>query len=407
MNKTYVLFISCFCSDEKYEWLRSIRTKPSLDPAQKTFKAVCSGLTELGCDVTCISALPIGTSNSEMDYYPRSEEVVSNIRFIYPEFRIGKLKKMFDLYRNVKPEIDAWLMATKGKERVLICDSLVAMCTFHARLLAQKNGVKAIAYVTDYPSMATSIKKRDSFHQRLLQQVFDRFADNDLKRYDGYILVADKLKELIGIGKKPYIVIEDLITAPGDFIPPTNDGKETFDILYGGALCERFGINRLVDAMKHIESKKTRMLFYGSGESIEYIQKAALEDSRICYCGNVEFYELQKIQKTVNLLINPRPTDEVFVAYSFPSKTLSYMLSGVPVLTTKIPSIPASYEPYLYWFDQEDALSMANTITKITNYPKSELAEKGKRAFEYAITEKNSLKQSQRILDFARAVINV
>lgn len=147
MNDLSVLFISGYCNAQKYEWILSLRNSPGLDPSQRLFKAVIEGLRYHGCDVTCISALPIGTSNSsrELRYFKRSEETVDEIKFIYPAFRIGRIKRLWDLYKNTKQEVKRWLQDTEGKKRVVICDSLLVMCTGISRKISQKHKVKVFA----------------------------------------------------------------------------------------------------------------------------------------------------------------------------------------------------------------------------------------------------------------------
>ena len=409
MDRTEVLLISGLCSASKYNWVTEIRTAPSLDPAQRMFRAITEGLTENGCNVTCISALPMGTSNTDETHmtFSRSEERENGIRFIYPAFRVGKIRRLLDLHINTKAEVREWIRITEGKKRFIICDTLLAMCTGGVRKLAQQHRVKVFSYVTDYPSMATSIKcKKVSLPRKFLQRAYDRYADGDLKKYDGYILVAEALKDLIGFRDKPYIVIEDVIAVPKteEYVPKEDDAP--FTIVYGGALCERFGVNKLADAATKIREKNMILCFYGSGESVSYLNKLNHEDSRIKYCGQVSFEQLQRIQQAADLLVNPRPSNESFSAYSFPSKTLSYMLSGTPVLTTRIPGIPNSYQPYLLWFDEEDTNSMAKRIESIMNTPPAQLKEIGKRAYTYARDEKNSLAQSARLLSFAECEIH-
>ena len=408
MNQTEVLLISGLCSTGKYQWITEIRTTPSLDPAQRMFRAITNGLAENGCHVTCISALPMGTSNTDAAHrqFLRSEEKENEIRFIYPAFRIGKIRRLSDLHKNTLTELRQWMEETKGKPRFILCDSLLAMCTGGARKLAQKNGVKVFAYVTDYPSLATGIKRRKvSLPRKLLQGAYDHYADRDLCKYDGYILVAEALKELIGFRNKPYLVIEDVVAVPKEAQTARKAQSAPFTVVYGGALCERFGVNKLADAVHTLREKNINLCFYGSGESVDYINRLHRDDPRIRYCGQVSFEELQKIQREADLLVNPRPSNESFAAYSFPSKTLSYMLSGTPVLTTRIPGIPASYQPYLLWFDREDTGAMAKKIEEVMKIPQAQRREIGERAYAYVRDEKNSLAQSAKLIAFAEREI--
>ena len=129
MDRTEVLLVSGLCSTSKYRWITEIRTVPSLDPAQRMFQAIAEGLTENGCNVTCISALPMGTSNTDAAHivFPRREECENGIRFIYPAFRIGKIRRLLDLNKNTKAEVREWLRITEGKRRFVICDTLLGL----------------------------------------------------------------------------------------------------------------------------------------------------------------------------------------------------------------------------------------------------------------------------------------
>ncbi len=393
-----ILFVSKLCSDDMYKVVVGERTKASLDPSQRLFSAVVAGLKENGCNVTCISARPFSINNTKREYFDREEETKNGIKYIYPSFHIAPLRRMLDLYKYTKTEIKKWVKDNNGSNSIVICDSLIVMCSFPARKIARASRIKCIAYVTDYPSLATSIKGKQNLIKSVLQKAFDSFADCDLNKYDGYILVSKYLSELIKINNKPSVVVEDVII--------TNEARyekenvnEDFTVLYGGALCERFGVNKLADTMEYIDDS-IKMVFYGSGESVPYILEKEKNDNRIHYGGVLPFDKLQIEQRRADILVNPRPSNETFAKYSFPSKTLSYMLSGTPVLTTKIPGIPDEYYKYIYLFDEEDVESMANAIKKISSIPKLELKRKGLDAFEYAMNFKNPLYQGLKIVNF-------
>ena len=47
-------------------------------------------------------------------------------------------------------------------------------------------------------------------------------------------------------------------------------------------------------------------------------------------------------------MINPRSTLDDFTKYSFPSKTIEYMYSGTPLLTTRLKGIPNEYFDFVF-----------------------------------------------------------
>lgn len=394
------LIVSTSCSKQMYDTISATRTKKSLDPAQRVFHTLAAELNRLGNTVTCLTAVPYSQNNVDLKVFERVEETIDGIRYIYPGFRLGTFSRLIDVGLNGRKEIKKWIREKSNNEKILICDSLVIPLCYEARKLCRSNGIRSYAYVTDYPSLATSIKSTSRYSLKsLLQRGFDNFADRDIRKYDGYILVAEKLIELIKPQKGNYIVVEDLAEIP---VRLNRDmpHNEKFTILYGGALCERFGINKLADAITMLPDNNVRMLFYGSGESVEYIKKLEEKDKRIIYGGVVPYDELQTIQKKADLLVNPRPSDEVFAGYSFPSKTTSYMISGTPVLTTKIPGIPSDYYPFLLFFTAETTEGIAEMIQKVSKMSPEILYERGKEAFDFLVNNKGSKKQTQRIVLF-------
>lgn len=63
--------------------------------------------------------------------------------------------------------------------------------------------------------------------------------------------------------------------------------------------------------------------------------------------------------------------------YSFPSKTMEYMSTGTPVLTTVLPGMPKEYHPYVYLLEEETADAIAEKLGQIFAQPAEALFEKG------------------------------
>lgn len=82
--------------------------------------------------------------------------------------------------------------------------------------------------------------------------------------------------------------------------------------------------------------------------------------------------------KKATLLINPRPSNEEFTKYSFPSKNLEYMASGTPLLATDLPGIPAEYKRYEYIIENENIDGIANMFRYVLNLTDAELRKKRK-----------------------------
>ena len=105
------------------------------------------------------------------------------------------------------------------------------------------------------------------------------------------------------------------------------------------------------------------------------------------------------------LLINPRPTNEDYTQYSFPSKNMEYMASGTPVLTTKLPGMPQEYYPYVYLLEDESAEGMAKALKEILSKPAEELSQKGSETKKFVMEQKNNISQAKRLLDMLITII--
>ena len=146
-------------------------------------------------------------------------------------------------------------------------------------------------------------------------------------------------------------------------------------------------------------------MFYGNGPYVDELISVCEQDPRIEYRGLAENEVIVAEEKKASLLVNPRPTDQDFVKYSFPSKNLEYMLSGTPLLTTDLPGMPIEYHQYVYLFDKQSVDGYAESIKKVMSIPKERLKEKGLEARNFVLREKNKAIQTARIKSFIKGII--
>ena len=101
----------------------------------------------------------------------------------------------------------------------------------------------------------------------------------------------------------------------------------------------------------------------------------------------------------VTLLINPRPTNEEYTKYSFPSKNMEYMVSGTPILTTKLPGMPKEYYKHVYLIEEENVDGLKNILIDILNKPVEELYKFGNGAKEFVLNKKSNIMQAKKIIN--------
>ena len=134
------------------------------------------------------------------------------------------------------------------------------------------------------------------------------------------------------------------------------------------------------------------------GAPLEALRALQREDGRIELRGVAENEAVVREELKATLLINPRPSGEDFTAYSFPSKNLEYMVSGTPVLTTKLSGMPREYDTYAYLFTDESVEGMANTLRQTLSLPRETLHEKGLAAKAFVLANKSNKAQAMRVL---------
>ena len=231
-----------------------------------------------------------------------------------------------------------------------------------------------------------------------------RITYKNLKYISSFVLLAEKMKEYLKVGTRPYIVVEG-IAAPLTYSKIVNNGKfikkeKEFRVVYTGTLHKRYGAVMLAEAFLNQKVEKNMTLYVcGSGDG-EYIVKALSEKApNIHYLGVVAHEDAIALQESADLLVNSMPNFGIHTALSFPSKTMEYMIMGKPMACFKVEGIPDEYDEYLMYFEEETAESIAKKVNEIAKLPKETLTEIGRKNNNFVKTNKNPLVQVKRILD--------
>lgn len=222
-----------------------------------------------------------------------------------------------------------------------------------------------------------------------------------MKRIDRFVVLTEKMVEKLNIYDKPYVVIEGLVdinTVNESFLKEEYINEKKI-VTYTGSLLYKYGIGNLLDAFRRIEYEDYELWISGSGEAENEIKELCELDKRIKFKGYLTHKETIEIQRKSTLLINPRMNDGEYTKYSFPSKTIEYMVSGNPVLMYKLDGIPEQYDKYLYYVEDNTIESLKNKIVELMSKDSYELKLKGNEARKFIIENKNSEFQTKKILD--------
>ena len=252
--------------------------------------------------------------------------------------------------------------------------------------------------VTDLPEFYDLGKV--GFLRKLLRKINNKKIYRCMKRVDKFVILTEQMKDVLYVGERPYVVVEGICNADMfSNISCEKSSEEEKIILYTGTLHEKFGIGVLLQAFSMIKAPNYRLWICGGGDMQERVAEAAKSDRRITFFGYVPKKTINELQQKATILVNPRQNNDEFTKYSFPSKTMEYMLSGKPVVMYKLDGIPDEYDRYLTYVTEDDAASFADAMMKTCELSSKERDEIGNMAKDYVAEKKNSVAQTEKILN--------
>lgn len=295
---------------------------------------------------------------------------------------------VFALYKAAKD------IVKKSKETVcIIVPYIVLHHTLPARLLKKRFGDK-VRVVTVVPDIF--------FPETKVSQIQNWLAESNTVNGDGFILYTEYMSEYLCITHKPYIVIEGFQT----IAPLKNNADDgVFKIVYCGSLNLNYGIGRLVDSMQYID-EPVELHLYGTGNAVDYIKEKSRYDKRIVFHGKVPKAEALQAVREASVLVNPRnATDGEYVKFSFPSKDIEYLGSGVPAVLCKLPGMPKVY--YDYFVDAKDgkAEELAEAFRTVYMISKKNRDNLGKKAHDFIVKRMDVRMQGERIVELLQSVV--
>lgn len=170
------------------------------------------------------------------------------------------------------------------------------------------------------------------------------------------------------------------------------------NIMYSGSLDKYSGILNLINAMKLINNKEICLDIYGDGEMRDYVE--SLNMGNIRYHGKLSNEEVLKRQRDAWILINPRPIDDPIALVTFPSKIFEYMVSGTPVISTKLNGFNEEYNGKIIFANKGLVEELADCINKVNTMSDEELSQIASDAFAFIGERKLWSYQCKKIANF-------
>ncbi len=389
-----IKYIASTCSREKYaEYIEKKGVRVS-QQAQKYNFLLAEGLVKNGSKVNLISTRPINRGVSSKLWFGADKDADCGIEFSYVPFI------NYPVLRNVCILFSVFFKVLfskeKKKETAVVCDALNIVATMGALAASAVRGYKTVGVVTDVPCHFSNMMNIP-FSQKLNLHI--------MKKFKSYLLLTEHMSDVVNPKYRPFVVLEghaDESMAEKENVFKNKSEKRV--CFYAGSLKKIYGIKNLVEGFIAADIPNSELHIYGNGDYVDELKALVEHYENVKYLGVAPNSEIVKAELEATLLVNPRPTNEEYTKYSFPSKNMEYMASGTPVLTTKLPGMPEDHLPHVFLIEEESPEGIKNALLGVFEHSDEELHSFGADAKRFVLEKKNNRVQAKKLLDMIYAL---
>lgn len=399
-------FLGRLVSPEMDQEIKNLSVKNMQDAANALQWHLYEGLCEnIQSEICILNVLPIG---SYPQYYKKMFVKAKtfattncnknknigfcNLKFIRNYVLPGKIKK----------QLFNWLKNSEQNRFIFLYTLYAPFLKAIKKAKKRFPDLKTCAIVADLPNM-TNLSSKKSALLKFYEKRQSEKTNGLLGCIDGYVLLTKHMADYMKIDK-PYCVVEGISTDFSNLAKKPEKVDELKTILYSGTLHRKFGVLNLLNAFRLIKDENYRLIICGVGDSEQEIIQASIEDSRIIFKGQLSRREVLELQAQATVLVNPRQNNEEFTKYSFPSKNLEYLSSGIPLIAYKLDGIPDEYDEYINYLEDDSNQTLKAMLIKVCEDVDGKAVERAKKAVSFVRNEKNAQKQTLKIKKFIEAI---
>lgn len=369
--------------------------------ANRFQEKLIAGFWEQGYDCSVLSAPFIGAypMGSDLMFFKGFQE--SQDKYKYVNFCNIWGARNISRASSLKSEMQSFI--EDGDEEKLIVVYSPHTPFVEAAVYAKKKDprIKITIVVPDLPQYM-NLNSKISLVYKIGKKYDIAKLNKLLTEVDSFVVLTEPMKDVLRVGDRPCIVVEGIVET--DVFESNKQKKALLRkeegikyIVYTGKLNEKFGVKLLVDAFVLLEGAEYRLVLCGRGDLDAYIQDQCVKDSRIVALGQVTPDVAQEWVLKADVLVNPRPNNEEYTKYSFPSKNVEYLASGNPVVAYMLDGMTERYRDYINEVPAGDKTELKNTIEAALQFGKVQDTEPA--FFEYARNNLSSSKVADRIVE--------
>lgn len=326
-------------------------------------------------------------------HYNKVSEKYNNISIEY-------LWSPFMLYRGIFRRITLFKYLRKFLKRLKRGDIVYTYnVSLMTKMCQEIDGIRVFAERTEHPQAS------DGFPHPLLSLNNQEYLET-VKRLDGLFVISESLKEYYSkLGLDQFkIMIINMTVDPSRFINVhKTPGVEKYIAYCGTASNNKDGVDQLIKAFAIVVKKHPEYKLYIIGKTPSKLQRFGNQElvkelqleNNVVFTGVISFKEMPQILMNASALALDRPNN-LQAKYGFPTKLGEYLLTGNPVVVTRVGDIP------LFLNDMESALiaepenphAFADKLNWVIEHPRESklIGKNGKRIamenFNYLIETK-------------------
>lgn len=358
-------------------------------PGENRFDGICRGIASQGYDITRVFIRP----NQE-----RLKANDNSTGIYYKYLWDGKMLST-GKWRHIQQIVwlRAFLKTVKSEDRVVVTNSdyLFVYSWFPKLHIYHEK--------SEYPELHL---KSEPW---LLKQVFKKYIST-CRDLDGIFPISHALKEYFiskGI-KEEKIQVINMTVDPSRFVGLKKEKTAEKYIAYCGAVSNyKDGVDILIKAFAIVARQIPDIKLYIIGgfpfkkdkeEDYALVDSLGLND-RVVFTGTIHREQMPQMLKNAEVLVLARP-DNIQAKYGFPTKLGEYLLTGNPVVVTRVGDIPQFLKDgeSAYIAEPGNVEDIAHKMIDAVSSPAAK--EIGQNGADVAMREFNSETESKKIIKF-------
>lgn len=393
------MFLGGFYTESVFEYVRNNSVGPLQNAANVLQKNYLHGFVGARKDIEliCINLPFIGSYpkyfKDQVFIPPNNVESIYGLWAVY-NLKFNNIKGFKNIARAFNTIKSFFSIIKVGEQCSIVCYSmhLPFLCACYLAKVF-KVGCKFYVIIPDLPeymSERTGVGKK-------IHEWINRLSYYIVNRSNGVVYITEHMASRFS-HSLPYTVIEGIalpdVNIDNDWWQEGIDKKQYF--LYTGTLDRRYGISDLIDSYIESGVNNYKLVICGDGNEREYVKKMTLRFNDIIYLGQLDHDKIVKLQSNASLLINPRRNEGEYTKFSFPSKVIEYMRSGVPTLMYKLDGIPKEYDEF--FFNINSTGEFSSKLREIAAMDGIALELMGEAAKKFIMQKCNSRRQVDKLI---------